>query len=81
MVPITVAAALAGTAIALVLAATGFDRPDKNLVLALVLIAGIGIFALAIDRRALLVSALAYVLFALTLLFREFGAVSSQPAS
>ena len=149
MVPITVAAgaaALAGTAIALVLAATGFDRPDENLVLALVLIAGIGIFALAmwwdrsdrarqtrrsdvafwlhllaapmiahpvfallgvteggditsgaavavlgiyvlfglvalaIDRRALLVSALAYVLFALTRLFREFGAVELNVA-
>lgn len=34
-----------------------------------------GLVALAIDRRALLVSALAYVLFALTFLFREFGAV------
>lgn len=34
-----------------------------------------GIIALAVDRRALLVSALAYVLFALTQLFREFGAV------
>jgi hypothetical protein len=34
-----------------------------------------GIAALAIDRRALLVSALAYVLFALQSLFREFGAV------
>jgi MFS family permease len=34
-----------------------------------------GIAALAIDRRALLVSALAYVLFALQALFREFGAV------
>ncbi|GMN04027.1 hypothetical protein [Erythrobacter sp. MTPC3] len=36
---------------------------------------GFGLLALAIDRRALLVSALAYVLFALTFLFREFGAV------
>lgn len=36
---------------------------------------GFGLVALAIDRRALLVSALAYVLFALTFLFREFGAV------
>lgn len=149
MVPITVAAgaaALAGTAIALVLAATGFDRPEENLVLALVLTAGVGIFtlamwwdrsdrarqtrrsdvafwlhllaapmiahpifallgvtdgddiasgaavavvgiyvlfgmvALAIDRRALLVSALAYVLFALTQLFREFGAVELNVA-
>ena len=34
-----------------------------------------GLIALAIDRRALLVSALAYVLFALAFLFREFGAV------
>lgn len=33
------------------------------------------IVALAVDRRALLVSALAYVLFALTFLFREFGFV------
>ncbi|UUR08005.1 hypothetical protein [Sphingomonas glaciei] len=36
----------------------------------------LGIAALAIDRRALLVSALAYVLFALNELFRQFGAVS-----
>ncbi|HEY7811324.1 MAG TPA: hypothetical protein VIA98_13215 [Allosphingosinicella sp.] len=35
----------------------------------------LGITALAVDRRALLVSALAYVLFALISLFREFGAV------
>jgi hypothetical protein len=35
----------------------------------------LGITALAIDRRALLVSALAYVLFALVSLFRQFGAV------
>src|SRR3954465_6075380 len=35
----------------------------------------LGITALAIDRRALLVSALAYVLFAMQQLFRQFGAV------
>ncbi len=35
----------------------------------------LAIAALAIDRRALLVSALAYVLYALTALFREIGAV------
>lgn len=35
----------------------------------------IGLAALAIDRRALLVSALAYVLFALNALFRQFGAI------
>jgi hypothetical protein len=36
----------------------------------------LGIAALAIDRRALLVSALAYVLFAMNKLFEQFGAVS-----
>jgi hypothetical protein len=35
---------------------------------------------LAIDRRALLVSALAYVLFALQSMFREFGAVELNVA-
>jgi hypothetical protein len=35
----------------------------------------LGITALAIDRRALLVSALAYVLWALAELFKTFGAV------
>ncbi len=40
----------------------------------------LGITALAIDRRALLVSALAYVLFALSALFREFGAVELNVA-
>ncbi len=41
----------------------------------LIVYVAFGLLALAIDRRALLVSALAYVLFALTFLFREFGAV------
>ena len=40
----------------------------------------LGLVALAIDRRALLVSALAYVLFALQALFREFGAVELNVA-
>jgi hypothetical protein len=35
---------------------------------------------LAIDRRALLVSALAYVLYALNAMFREFGAVELNVA-
>jgi len=35
----------------------------------------LGITALAVDRRALLVSALAYVLYAMQQLFKEFGAV------
>jgi hypothetical protein len=39
-----------------------------------------GITALAIDRRALLVSALAYVLFALNQLFERFGAVELNVA-
>lgn len=40
-----------------------------------VLYVALGLTALAVDRRALLVSALAYVLYALSSLFREFGAV------
>jgi hypothetical protein len=41
----------------------------------LTLYVAIGFVALAIDRRALMVSALAYVLIAVGALFREFGAV------
>lgn len=40
----------------------------------------IGLTALAIDRRALLVSALAYVLFALNELFKQFGAIELNVA-
>ena len=40
----------------------------------------IGVTALAIDRRALLVSALAYVLWALSELFKQFGAVELNVA-
>jgi hypothetical protein len=40
----------------------------------------LGIVALAVDRRALLVSALAYVLAALTWLFDRFGAVELNVA-
>jgi len=46
----------------------------------ILLYVAIGITALAIDRRALLVSALAYVLFALQQLFREFGAIELNVA-
>ena len=46
----------------------------------IVLYIAIGIAALAIDRRALLVSALAYVLYALNELFRQFGAVELNVA-
>ncbi len=45
-----------------------------------VLYVALGLVALAIDRRALLVSALAYVLFAMTELFRQFGAVELNVA-
>ncbi len=46
----------------------------------LVVYVALGIIALAIDRRALLVSALAYVLVALTWLFDRFGAVELNVA-
>ncbi|WP_114520463.1 hypothetical protein [Altererythrobacter sp. ZODW24] len=46
----------------------------------LVVYIALGIIALAIDRRALLVSALAYVLVALTYLFDRFGAVELNVA-
>ena len=41
----------------------------------ILLYVGLGLTALAVDRRALLVSALAYVLWALADLFKRFGAV------
>ena len=46
----------------------------------ILLYVALGLTALAIDRRALLVSALAYVLFALQQLFRQFGAVELNVA-
>jgi hypothetical protein len=46
----------------------------------ILLYVALGVTALAIDRRALLVSALAYVLFALQAMFREFGAVELNVA-
>jgi hypothetical protein len=49
-------------------------------VIVILLYVAIGITALAVDRRALLVSALAYVLFAMQQLFREFGAVELNVA-
>ena len=42
----------------------------------LFLYTAMGVVALAIDRRALLVSALAYVLYAISALFEQFGAVN-----
>ena len=49
-------------------------------VVVIVLYLLLGVTALAIDRRALLVSALAYVLFALAELFKRFGAVELNVA-
>jgi len=46
----------------------------------LVIYVAMAVVALAVDRRALLVSALAYVLIALTWLFDEFGAVELNVA-
>ena len=51
----------------------------EGLVVILLYVA-LGLTALAIDRRALLVSALAYVLWALTELFERFGAVELSVA-
>jgi hypothetical protein len=57
----------------------GEIAPLKAL-LVLALYGVFGIVALAIDRRALLVSSLVYVLFALAELFRQFGAVGLNVA-
>ena len=56
----------------------GLNNGSANLSEGLVVIllyVALGITALAVDRRALLVSALAYVLWALSELFKRFGAV------
>lgn len=58
----------------------GQDISSGAAVAVLAIYVAFGLVALAIDRRALLVSALAYVLFALTQLFREFGAVELNVA-
>ena len=58
------------------LGVTDGDNPGVGAALAVLgAYVAFGLVALATDRRALLVSALAYVLFALTFLFQEFGAV------
>jgi K+ transporter len=46
----------------------------------LLLYVAFGLVALAIDRRALLVSSLAYVLYALYALFEQAGVVEMSPA-
>lgn len=63
------------------LGVTGGENIGMNAALGvLVVYVALGIIALAIDRRALLVSALAYVLAALTFLFDRFGAVELNVA-
>ncbi|MEJ7934672.1 hypothetical protein WG907_10425 [Sphingobium sp. AN558] len=60
-----------------------FDGKDIGIAKALMVIAlyvAFGLLALAIDRRALLVSSLAYVLYALYALFRQAGAVELSAA-
>jgi MFS family permease len=57
----------------------GSATVGEGLVVILLYVA-LGLTALAIDRRALLVSALAYVLFALNRLFETFGAVELNVA-
>ena len=61
----------------------GLNDGNATIVEALVVVAlyvAMGVTALAIDRRALLVSALAYVLWALADLFKRFGAVELNVA-
>ncbi|HZF95121.1 MAG TPA: hypothetical protein VEZ20_09640 [Allosphingosinicella sp.] len=54
---------------------TDGDATVTEALVVLLLYVGLGVTALAIDRRALLVSALAYVLWALSDLFEKVGAV------
>lgn len=54
--------------------------PAATAAVVIALYVGFGLVALAIDRRALLVSSLAYVLFALTRLFENAGAVELATA-
>ena len=61
----------------------GLNDGNASVGEALVVVAlyvAMGVTALAIDRRALLVSALAYVLWALADLFKRFGAVELNVA-
>lgn len=60
-----------------------FDTGEMGVgkaVMVIILYVTFGLVALAIDRRALLVSSLAYVLFALYALFRQAGAVELSAA-
>ena len=66
-----------------VFAMLGVFENQGNVLTALIVLlvyVGLGIVALAIDRRALMVSALAYVLVAVTTLFRQVGDVGINVA-
>lgn len=66
-----------------IFAMLGLLQGEPGVGKALVVVAlyvGMGLIALAIDRRALLVSALGYVIYAIIALFREFGAISLNVA-
>jgi MFS family permease len=66
-----------------IFAMLGITRGDASPAVAALVLAiylALGAVALVIDRRALMVSALAYVLAAMGTLFREFGAVSLNVA-
>jgi len=61
-------------------AANGDEINALQAIAALAMYIFMAAIAITIDRRALLVSSLAYVLFALTLLFREFGVIELNVA-
>lgn len=66
-----------------IFAMLGLLEGEPGIGKALVVVAlyvGMGLVALAVDRRALLVSALGYVIYAIIALFREFGAISLNVA-
>lgn len=66
-----------------IFAMLGLLHGEPGIGKALVVVAlyvGMGLIALAVDRRALLVSALGYVVYAIIALFREFGAISLNVA-
>jgi hypothetical protein len=58
----------------------GNDLSSGSAALVLILYVVLGMVALAVDRRALMVSALAYVLYALSLLFKQLGAIGLNMA-
>ena len=66
-----------------IFAMLGMLEGEPGVSKALVVVAlyvAMGLVALAVDRRALLVSALGYVIYAIIALFREFGAISLNVA-